>query len=185
MEEELTKSEQKFRTVSDHTYNWEYWIDPKGNFIYISPSCERITGYAQKEFLQNSKLITDIIHPDDLAIVKGHKHKVFGTGEVEEIEFRIITKSKKERWIGHICQTVYDNNGINIGQRGSNRDITESKQAEEELKKSEEKLLQAQYLAKMGDFTWNIQTGEVSWSDGMHKLLKYDKDEKNRSCKSK
>jgi len=137
--QQLAASEEKFRIVLDHTYNWEYWIDPKGKFIYVSPSCERITGYTQNEFLQNPKLITEIVHPDDLAMVKGHRHKVFENEKIEEIEFRIITKSKKERWIGHICQTIYDDNGNNIGQRGSNRDITERKQAEEALQESEEK----------------------------------------------
>ena len=46
-----------------------------------------------------------------------------------------------------------------------------------ELRESEAKLLQAQYIAKMGDFTWDIQTGGASWSEGLHQLLKYDRDE--------
>jgi len=138
-EEELKKSEEKFRTVADYAYDWEYWINPKGKIIYISPSCERITGYSVNEFSQNPKLLTDIVHPDDVAIVKNHKHKISETGEIKPIEFRIISKNKEERWIGHVCQVVYNNNGLNIGIRGSNRDITDRKRAEEELKESEEK----------------------------------------------
>jgi len=130
----LQESEEKFHTVSDFTYDWEYWIDPKEKLIYISPSCKRITGYSAKEFIQNPQLLTEIVHPDDAVIVKNHIHKVLGTGEIEPIEFRIITKNKEERWIGHVCQAVYDKNLVNIGQRSSNRDITERKQSEEKLK---------------------------------------------------
>jgi PAS domain S-box-containing protein len=57
------------------------------------------------------------------------------------------------------------------------RDIGYRKKAEDALKENGKKLQQAQYIAGMGDFTWNIQTGEASWSDGMYKLLKYDKDD--------
>ena len=48
---------------------------------------------------------------------------------------------------------------------------------EANLRESQRKLLQAQYLPRIGDFTWEIATGEVSWSDEMYQLLKYDKDE--------
>jgi PAS domain S-box-containing protein len=34
-EEALRKSEVKFRTVADFAYNWEYWIDPDGNMVYV------------------------------------------------------------------------------------------------------------------------------------------------------
>ncbi len=129
----LKYEEDILRTVANYTNNWEYWIDINKEIIYISPSCKNITGYTAKEFMQNSNLLTDIVHPDDVNIVKNHIHKVLKTGEIELIDFRIITKSKEERWIGHVCQTVYDSNGNNIGQCGSNRDITERKRMEHEL----------------------------------------------------
>ena len=46
----LQTSEEKFRTVADFTYDWEYWVNEQGGFNYISPSCERITGYSADEF---------------------------------------------------------------------------------------------------------------------------------------
>ncbi|MFH1126338.1 MAG: GAF domain-containing protein, partial [Candidatus Altiarchaeota archaeon] len=39
---EIEKSEEKFRILADFTYDWEYWVDANGNYVYISPSCERI-----------------------------------------------------------------------------------------------------------------------------------------------
>ncbi|MDD2235814.1 MAG: PocR ligand-binding domain-containing protein [Kiritimatiellae bacterium] len=45
------------------------------------------------------------------------------------------------------------------------------------LKESESKLQKAQHIAGMGDFTWNLATNVVTWSDGMHTLLQYDKNE--------
>ncbi|MFW6211035.1 MAG: PAS domain S-box protein, partial [bacterium] len=44
MEIELEKSEEKYRTVADHTRDWEYWLRPDNTLAYVSPSCARITG---------------------------------------------------------------------------------------------------------------------------------------------
>ena len=49
-EKALRGSEERFRTLADFTYNWEYWVTSDGSFLYVSPSCERITGYSAKEF---------------------------------------------------------------------------------------------------------------------------------------
>ncbi len=129
-EKELRETEEKFRTIADYTYDWEYWVSPEGKFNYISPSCERITEYSPDEFLCNPKLLINIVHPDDAAIVENHKCKILETGKSEPVEFRIISKNKKERWISHTCQIVYNKAGANIGIRGSNRDITERKKGE-------------------------------------------------------
>jgi len=57
-------------------------------------------------------------------------------------------------------------------------DISERKQAEAALMESQSKLLQAQYIARMGDFTWDLVSGAITWSEGMHVLLKYNRSEK-------
>ncbi len=41
----LRESEERFRTVADNTYDWEFWLDPSGKFLYCSPSCEMVTGH--------------------------------------------------------------------------------------------------------------------------------------------
>ncbi len=71
-EEALRESEVKFRTVADFTYDWEYWILPDGNLIYVSPSCKRITGYEVDEFIKDPKLLTRIVHPEDKSIIGPH-----------------------------------------------------------------------------------------------------------------
>jgi len=54
----------------------------------------------------------------------------------------------------------------------------ERKQAEEALRESEKRLIVAQQIANIGDFTWDVETGEVTWSDGLFDLLQYDKSER-------
>ena len=136
-EEALLESKQRFQTVADFTYDWENWLASDGSHLYVSPSCKRITGYTPDDFMNNSELMVEIIHPDDKALFTGHKHKVNVSGDIVPIDFRIISKSGDERWIGHVCQTVYSVDGSPLGRRGSNRDITETKKLQEEVLKSQ------------------------------------------------
>ena len=175
-EQALIESDERFRTVADFAYDWEYWISPQNEFIYISPSCERITGYSLSEFKQNPELLISIIHPDDVDNWKNHKHNASGKAEIETIEFRIITKNGEERWIGHVCQTVLKN-GINIGIRGSNRDITERKKIEEALQKSEDRLSKTLIAANDGMWDWNLITNEVYFDPRYYEMAGYAVDE--------
>lgn len=135
----LREAADRFRIVADFTYDWEYWRSPQNHFHYISPSCERITGYSRKAFYDDPGLFLRIVHPDDRERLAAHQHEDFFTDQAYEIEFRIIRQDGQERWIGHACQLVLDDQGQGLGRRASNRDITARKRAEEALRQSEEK----------------------------------------------
>jgi len=135
-EEALLKSEDRFRTIADFTYDWEYWISPDGQHIYVSPSCERITGYSAQEFMTDPGLFQKIVHPDDQVAVVNHIRQKEQQEKVSSYDFRIITRDEKERWINHVCQPVYRTDGGYLGQRASNRDISKRKIVQEELLKA-------------------------------------------------
>ncbi len=144
VENRLRESEARYRIVADYAYDWEYWVDAQGNFLYVSPSCERITGYSAEEFMADTDLMNRIIHPDDRNEMVDHYHNVKNIvpDVMEARDFRIIHRGGETRWIGHVCQPVYDKNGQPSGRRGSNRDITERKLMEEDLQRSEKFLEQ-------------------------------------------
>ncbi len=126
----LRKSEEKFKTVADFTYSWEYWIDPDRNFIYISPSCERISGYKPEEFFKAPELLEKIIHPDDKEKVINHKNIESESKKLCSMDFRIFTRNGDIRYIGHVCRPVFDKNGNYLGMRATNRDITDNRRQE-------------------------------------------------------
>lgn len=138
--EALRQSEERFRTVADYTFNWEYWIDPSGRFVYMSPSCEQITGFHPDEFQANPMLLETIIHPGDRHTVLALLHnETETTTQSFEITFRIITRDGEQRWISSANKRVSGANGEWLGWRCSNRDITDFTAMEEALRQSEEK----------------------------------------------
>ena len=139
-EDALRESERRFRTMADFSYDWEFWAGPDGNYIYISPSCERITGYSPDEFLQDPELLEKIVSPKDRALIENHLKECTENQCASSTEFRIITKSGEQRWISHVCRPVYDDDNNCLGRRISNRDVTERKLAEEALQIAHDEL---------------------------------------------
>jgi PAS domain S-box-containing protein len=152
-EEALQVSEEAYRTVADFTYDWEYWLAPDGSIRYISPSCERHTGYSAKEFMQDPELMARITHPDYRNELASHlpvHNDVALKWYSHQMDFRIITRSGEERWFAHVCQPVYNDDGKYLGQRASNRDISERKRSEEEKLLLVQQLHQAQKMESLG-----------------------------------
>jgi PAS domain S-box-containing protein len=135
--QDLRDAALKYRIVADNTYDWEFWISPEGEFVYSSPSCECVTGHGAGKFLADPELLRSIIHPDDLERFGRHAHDVMQNMRPGELQCRIVLPDGSQRWIDHICMPVFDDNGQFIGTRGSNRDVTERKRAEEALQESE------------------------------------------------
>lgn len=133
-EEAHRESEEKFRTLVDWTYDWELWLDPDGRFVYSSPSCERITGYAPDEFAADAGLLLQIVHPDDQELYNAHHQLVHDAGAgIERVEYRVIARNGREHWVEHICRPLTGEGGKYLGRRISNRDITDRKQAEQDI----------------------------------------------------
>ncbi len=119
MEEWVRSSETKYRIVADNTFDWEYWLSPEGRFLYSSPSCLRVTGFAASDFEADPRLLARLVHPEDAARFEAHEIQGLCTGPPHELEFRIIHRDGTTRWIEHVCQAVFDAEGTFLGRRGS------------------------------------------------------------------
>lgn len=127
------ESEKRFRMFADFTCDWDYWIDPNGSYVYVSPACEKITGFGPDYFRDTHQLI-EMAHPNDRQLVAEHiEEHLQETSHHCELEYRIFNRNGEVRWIAHVCRPVYEEDGRYIGRRASNRDITERKNTEKRL----------------------------------------------------
>ncbi len=168
--QQLAEVATNYKIIADHTYSWEFWLDPQGSFVYSSPSCERITGYGAGEFMADPQLLLKIIYPEDLRLFTDHQHGSLTEHAAGRLEFRITAKDGTTRWLHHNCRPVFDDNGTFLGTRGSNRDITELKTAEDAHRASEQRL--AAIFDFLPDATWVIDaTGTViAWNKACKEL---------------
>ena len=135
-EEKLRQTEQRYQTVADYTYDWEYWERPEGSLEYVSPSCERITGYTVEEFVNDPSLIKDIILPEYRKVWDGYKEDIHAGKQFQGIELKIRTKVGSITWIEHAGLLVIDDKGNNLGYRASVREIIDRKNLEKALSQS-------------------------------------------------
>ena len=135
-EKALRDSAERFQAFADHTYDWEYWTAPDGRYVYMSPSCQRITGYPAEAFVRDTGLLERIIHPEDRDDYRQRSTAMAGKKGVLTMDFRILNRCGGVRWIAHICRPVYASDGRYLGKRVSNRDISSRKAAEKALRAS-------------------------------------------------
>lgn len=133
---ELQASEERFRTAIDFTYNWEYWLAPDGHFVYVSPACERITGYTREEFEADPGLLAQITLPENRAKAEMRRAADRTAAEVQEAQFRIVTRWGEVRTIEQVSLPVFGAAGDLRGWRASNRDVTERLALEERLREA-------------------------------------------------
>lgn len=141
-EDALKETEQRYKTVADFTYDWEFWYSPEGKVLYISPACERISGYPPGHFIKDRRLMERIILTEDKEIWAAHIESVREPVEERTI-FRIRRKDGAVCWIEHYCRPIFDENGGFLGIRGANRDITVLREAEKQTRESEERFMTA------------------------------------------
>jgi PAS domain S-box-containing protein len=146
LSDQIKESEVKYKIVANNTYDWEYWIDNDGKFIYCSLSCLRITGHSADEFFKSPSLLTDIIHHEDKEIYLNHN---IDDAIGKQLDYRIILPDGSIRWVGQVHTTVWENNKC-LGLRASIRDITERKMMELERGKLERQMQQTQKLESLG-----------------------------------
>lgn len=150
-EAKIIESETKYRILADYNYEWEYWIGKDGKYIYVSPSCYRITGYKAEEFMANSELLYDITFPEFRQILREQASNSLNEDLFHNsIEIKITDKSGSERWINHTCNLLYDEIGNYRGIRGNIMDVTNKKHMEMALVESEKKFKNIFHSSKDG-----------------------------------
>lgn len=127
LKERLRQKSREFRAIVDLANEFSYLRSEEGQYEYVSPYCEKLTGYTQDEFYHEDNLMDRLIHPDDRECWNLHLCNVHEKGLSESFDIRLITKGGEVIWITHLCATVQDDVGRPIGVRATNLDITQRK----------------------------------------------------------
>jgi diguanylate cyclase (GGDEF)-like protein/PAS domain S-box-containing protein len=135
----VERSEERYRVLADFSPEWDYWSDPEGAFVYVSPACQEVTGFSAEEFRGDPTLLERLLHPEDLPAWRRHMEEVADSDhlDLETLHFRLRDRRGAEHWIEHVCRSVISHEGRFLGRRGVNRDITERVYAERALRESE------------------------------------------------
>ena len=169
-EEALINSEKKYRSLFENSLDPIFITDSDGKFLDVNQSLLDLLGYSKSEILNMKTTETFVDIEDQKKLVK----KILLNGGVTNWTTKIYKKDKTI--IDCLMSAVVnkDDKGRVISYQGMLRDITKQKQAEENLRKSEARLAQAQKIAHVGSWEWLFQTDELIWSDNMYEIYGVD-----------
>ena len=111
---------------------WSAHLNPL-DFLYFNPIAEQIYGVAPEEFIKNSSLWLEMIHPDDLEEIKALFTNV-ETPNAIDCEYRIIRPDGEVRWLQCQAQLRSNTDSDRLKFDGLMHDVTGRKQVECELK---------------------------------------------------
>ncbi|NPD89521.1 MAG: PAS domain S-box protein [Asgard group archaeon] len=182
-EEALKESEEKYRSFvqSFDGIAFRGTVDFKAQFFH--GAVKEITGYTEKDFVENGITWNKIIHPEDLHLPQAISYELDNTPNFSDtMEYRIIRKDGEVRWIQQRVQNICDKEGKPSLVQGTLYDITEQKKIEKEIIEREEKfrlLFQnandAIYLYSISDS--GLPSNFIEVNDIASKMLGYTREE--------
>src|SRR5207249_7150180 len=168
MTKDLRETEERFRLITESASDLIVLIDPQGRRIYANPAYGRLFG--DKKDLMGSDAFAEI-HPED----KEHVEKAFfdtvRDGQNRDVEFRFLLPSGEVRWIESHRSAVFDSRGQIAHVVAVARDVTERRRTEEALRARDVQLQEAQALANLGSWEWDVRTSSRRWSDQLTRIF--------------
>jgi len=137
--EELRASEGRFRSLVETISDWIWEVDSNGVYTYVSPNIRDILGYAPEEVL--GKTPFDLMPPDEARRVSDIFSSIIASKEpFYKLENLNVHKDGHMVTLETSGNPFFDESRQLAGYRGIDRDITQRKQVEEDLKKYRQRL---------------------------------------------
>ncbi|MEO9886271.1 MAG: PAS domain S-box protein [Balneola sp.] len=162
IENNLRERNRQFKLVSLNSADLICLHDLEGNYEFISPSIENILGYTYQELLGKNHY--DFVHEEDLqTLLKTPKQILIEKGVIKNTRYRIRNKKGEYIWFESSVNIIYDENELPVGLQSVSRDVTARKKLEIMFE-------QAQEMASIGGWEFNLETGEIYWSDEVYRI---------------
>jgi PAS domain S-box-containing protein len=155
-----------------HVGHWER--DLETGLITWSDEIYRILGLSPQENDSPPTEWRHMIHPEDRERVSVVTEEAQRGVRRYDVEYRIVRPDGKVRFLHSQGDIIRDEQGRPRRAFGIAQDITERKSVEERLKQSESQLAEAQHLARVGSWNWDLQSNTLNWSDELYRIFGVD-----------
>jgi PAS domain S-box-containing protein len=156
-EEALRRSESYLAQAQrlTHTGSWVSQVAGRDT-VHVSQEWYRVLGFDPAEGIPSWEKRLQRVHPTDRAKLQEVIERAVREKSGYELEYRIFLPDGSVRWIHGVGHPIFNASGDLAQFMGSSTDITERKHAEGALRRSESYLAQAQQLALVGSWAWQI-----------------------------
>ena len=176
---EKTLEEERDLFVEGSTLLFKWRAKEDYPIEYVTPNVENLLGYSQEEMIDGDLSHADIIPDKDLRQLKREvdRHIEIGADRIDHRPYRLIKKNGETIWVKDYTKIIRQEGEVKY-YLGYLVDITDQKQAEEALQKSEERYRRLFESAKDGILILNYETGEIKDANPyIREILDYSLDE--------
>jgi PAS domain S-box-containing protein len=168
LEERNAQFELASRIGQIGTYSYNY----RTRILHLSPGCAAIYGLPRDTREITQKDWRAQVHPDDLSRIDAVSRQALDHRQPELVlEFRIIRRDGKTRWIESRILVTYNDAGRAVQMIGANIDVTARKQTEQDLAERNVQLALAEKVSRVGSFVNDTQTDTIEFSAGYAAIL--------------
>ncbi|OUL22397.1 hypothetical protein BV378_24880 [Nostoc sp. RF31YmG] len=176
-EEKLRQAELRYRTLVEQIPGIFYTapITATTEFAYISPQIYQFLNIPAQEWTAGHlNTWAKYVHPDDRDRITESVQNAIQTGESLITEYRMFTGDGRIIWVRDQSSLVLAPDGKTQILQGLAFDISDRKQIEDALRRSERNLLEAQRVGHIGSWEWDITTQTGIWSEELFRIQGID-----------
>jgi PAS domain S-box-containing protein len=173
-EEALAVGKRNLRLIVDGIPGFVALLTPAGEVELVNPQLVEYCGRTLEELRHWGT--SDTVHAEDLPRVVQVFARSIATGNPYDFEARIRRFDGVYRWFQVRGLPVRDADGRILRWCSLLTDIDERKRAEDALKRSEAFLAEGQRLSRIGNFSWRVETGEITWSEEIYRIFGFERD---------
>jgi PAS domain S-box-containing protein len=164
----LRESEERFRVIAENASDLITVFDTTGKRVYANPTYGRLFGDAQALIGGD---MGDHIHPDDRERVRESFRETVRDGRTRHSVFRFVVPGGEVRFIESYRSAVLDSQGRVEFVVAVARDVTERRRTDEALRARDMQLQEAQVLANLGSWEWDLRSNTRTWSDQLSRIF--------------
>jgi len=167
----LQQSEARYRAIVEDQTELIIRSLPDTTVVFVNDAYCRYFGVPRKDII--GKSYRPFIYADDRDRVIQKIHSMSYTNPTTVDENRVVVNGEI-RWTQWVNRMLFDEQGDFTEYQAVGRDITELKRIEEALRKSETNLLQAQQIAHVGSWEFDVVTQQITWSKELFRIFGLD-----------
>ncbi len=170
MVQELQENEKRFEQAEALTHIGNYSLLLGSNEIKWSDELCRIYGFDLKNENLTYEEIEKCNHPDDSEMIRHEMRQAVQNLSSFDFYYRINAKDGKLKILHALGDVIKTDDGQPLRIIGTAQDVTEKQNLIEKLRQSEELYQQAEALANMGNWSWDLVNNKVQWTDQLYKI---------------